>query len=88
MQIIGRCKQIDRVPAKTLLPNPKSWQTYAAAQQDAVRGVLSEVEWADAVLAVGTADGLMPLDGHLRDEVAPDGILPVLVFNATEGESW
>ena len=39
-----------------------------------MRGVLADIGWADAVLARETPDGLMLIDGHLRAEVAPEGV--------------
>ncbi len=41
---------------------------------------------ANAVLARETDQGLMLLDGHLRAEVAPDEMLPVLVLDVTPEE--
>lgn len=87
MKIRDRIKELRRVPASDLRPNPKNWRTHPQAQQDALRGVLAEVGIADAVLARECADGsLMLLDGHLRAETAPDAILPVLVLDVTEAE--
>tara|TARA_Y100001973_G_scaffold9300_1_gene12706 strand:+ start:408 stop:788 length:381 start_codon:yes stop_codon:yes gene_type:complete len=52
-----------------------------------MEGVLSEVGWADAVLARETADGLELIDGHLRKEIAPDEIVPVLILDVDESEA-
>ena len=46
MQIRDRIKELRRVPASELLPNPKNWRTHPVAQQDALRGVLAEVGYA------------------------------------------
>ena len=43
MQIRDRIKELRRVPASELLPNPKNWRTHPVAQQDALRGVLAEI---------------------------------------------
>jgi DNA modification methylase len=82
-----RIKDLRRVPASDLKPNPRNWRTHPQSQQDALRGVLAEVGIADAVLARELPDGtLMLLDGHLRAETMPDSILPVLVLDVTEAE--
>ena len=87
MKIRDRIKELKRVPASDLLPNPKNWRTHPAAQADALRGVLGEVGFADAVLARETENGLMLIDGHLRAEVAPDASVPVLVLDVTQDEA-
>ena len=87
MEIRDRITDLRRVPASELLPNPKNWRTHPVAQQDAMRGILAEVGIADAVLARETPDGLMLIDGHLRADVAPDTVWPVLVLDVTEAEA-
>lgn len=86
MKIKDRIKSLRRIRAGELLPNPKNWRVHPAAQGNALRGILAEVGWADAVLARETADGLMLIDGHLRAEVAPDEKIPVLVLDVSEEE--
>ena len=87
MSFKDRIKELIRVPAGDLLPNPKNWRQHPEKQRSALSGVLSEVGWADAVLARETADGLMLIDGHLRTEVAPDAEIPVLVLDVSEDEA-
>ena len=87
MQIRDRIKELRRVPASELLPNPKNWRTHPVAQQDALRGVLAEVGYADALIARETPEGLMLIDGHLRAETTPDATVPVLVLDIDEAES-
>jgi len=87
MQIRDRIKELRRVPASELLPNPKNWRTHPVAQQDALRGVLAEVGYADALLARETPEGLMLVDGHLRAETTPDADVPVLVLDIDEAEA-
>jgi hypothetical protein len=87
MKIRDRIRELRRVPASELRPNPKNWRTHPQAQADALRGVLAEVGIADAVLARELKDGtLMLLDGHLRVETMGDQILPVLVLDVDEAE--
>ena len=87
MSFKDRIKELIRVPAGDLLPNPKNWRQHPEKQRSALSGVLSEVGWADAVLARETSDGLMLIDGHLRTEVAPDSEIPVLVLDVSEDEA-
>ena len=87
MQIRDRIKELRRVPASELLPNPKNWRTHPVAQQDALRGVLAEVGYADALIARETPEGLMLVDGHLRAETTPDADVPVLVLDIDEAEA-
>jgi len=87
MHIKDRIIELKRVKASDLLPNPKNWRTHPAEQSDAMRGILADVGWADAVLARETPDGLMLIDGHLRAETAPDAKVPVLVLDVDEAEA-
>jgi hypothetical protein len=54
---------------------------------DALRGLLDEVGYADALLARELPDGrLVLIDGHLRRATTPDALVPVLVLDVTEQE--
>lgn len=87
MKIRDRIRELRRVPASELRPNPKNWRTHPKAQADALRGVLAEIGIADAVLARELDDGsLMLLDGHLRLETMADQTIPVLVLDVDEAE--
>lgn len=88
MQVRDRIKELRRVRAGELLPNPRNWRLHPPAQHDALRGVLAEVGYADALLARELPDGsLMLIDGHLRAETTPDAIVPVLVLDVDEQEA-
>lgn len=88
MQIRDRIKELRRVRAADLRPNPRNWRIHPPQQQDALRGVLAEVGYADALLARELPDGtLMLVDGHLRAETTPDSIVPVLVLDVDEAEA-
>lgn len=87
MQIRDRIKELRRVKASDLLPSPKNWRKHPKAQQDALRGVLAEIGYADALLARETDAGLMLVDGHLRAETTPDSLVPVLVLDVDEAEA-
>lgn len=88
MKIRDRIRELRRVPAADLRPNPKNWRTHPKAQADALRGVLAEIGMADACLARELPDGsLMLIDGHLRAETAADARVPVLILDVTEAEA-
>mgnify|MGYP003149606474 CR=1 FL=1 len=87
VQIRDRIKELRRVPASELRPNPRNWRRHPPAQEAALRGVLEEVGFADAVIARDTADGLELIDGHLRQEVMGDQPVPVLIVDMSEEEA-
>src|SRR6516162_4007244 len=88
MRIRDRIKELRRVPASELLPNPKNWRSHPAAQQDALRGLLAELGYCDATIARELPDGRVQLiDGHLRCEITPDMEVPVLILDVTEAEA-
>ncbi len=88
MQIRDRIRELRRVWASELKPHPKNWRTHPPAQQDALRGVLAEIGYADALLARELPDGSLELiDGHLRAETTPDMEVPVLVVDLTDDEA-
>ena len=88
MKIRNRIKELRKVKASELMPNPKNWRTHPKQQQDALRGILSEVGLADACLARELPDGsLMLIDGHLRAETLGDGEVPVLILDVNEVEA-
>src|SRR3954463_3333931 len=88
MHIRDRIKELRRVPAADLRPNPRNWRLHPLAQQDALRGLLAEVGYADALLARELDDGtLMLIDGHLRAETTPDAVVPVLILDVDETEA-
>lgn len=88
MNIRDRIKDLRRVPANELRPNPRNWRTHPEKQLDAIRGVLAEVGFAGAELARELDDGTLELiDGHARAEVAGTAEVPVLVLDVDEAEA-
>jgi hypothetical protein len=87
MKVKNRVKELRLVRAKDLHPNPKNWRTHPREQADALRGILAEVGYADAIKAIETDDGLMIVDGHLRAETTPDMEVPVLILDLTLEEA-
>ena len=86
-QIRDRIVGLRRVRADKLLPNPKNWRRHPKAQGEALKGLLQEIGYADALLARETPDGLMLIDGHLRAETTPKTEVPVLVLDLDEAEA-
>lgn len=88
MNIRDRIIDFRRVKASELKPSPKNWRSHPKAQQDALKGILAEVGYVDALMARQLPDGSLELvDGHLRAETTPDNEVPVLIVDLTEAEA-
>jgi hypothetical protein len=88
MPFRDRIKDLRRVPARSLRPNPRNWRLHPVPQREALRAVLDEVGYADALLARELPDGALELiDGHLRAETTPDQDVPVLVLDVSAAEA-
>jgi DNA modification methylase len=88
MLIRDRIRELRRVPANQLRPSPKNWRTHPPAQRDALKGLLAELGYCDALLARELDDGTLELiDGHLRVETTPHGEVPVLVLDVSAEEA-
>jgi DNA modification methylase len=88
MKIRDRIKELRRVRASELVPNPKNWRRHTRAQANVLKGLFAEIGYADALLTRELPDGrLMTIDGHLRAETTPDMEVPVLVLDVTEEEA-
>lgn len=86
--IRDRVKELRRVRARDLRPSPKNWRTHPESQRNALRGLLAEIGYADALLARELPDGSLELiDGHLRAETTPDETVPVLIVDVDEAEA-
>src|SRR5262245_7506783 len=88
MNIRDRIKELRRVRAGDLRPHPKNWRTHPEEQQNALRGILAEVGYVDALIVRELPDGsLQIVDGHLRAETTPDALVPVLVVDLDDSEA-
>ncbi|MHC4398615.1 MAG: ParB N-terminal domain-containing protein [Planctomycetota bacterium] len=88
MNVRDRIKELRRVKASRLRPHPKNWRKHPASQADALRGLLAEIGYADALLARELPDGSLELvDGHLRAEVTPEVEVPVLILDLDDDET-
>jgi hypothetical protein len=75
--------------AGSLDPHPGNWRNHGKAQVEALRGVLSEVGIAGALLAYRSERNggkLTVIDGHLRRDAAPQQ-WPVLVLDVDDAEA-
>ena len=82
-----RIVELRRIRAGDLAPAPLNWRRHPAHQQEAMKGILDEIGYADAVLARETPDGLELIDGHLRASLDDDQIVPVLVLDLDADEA-
>ena len=82
-----RVVELRRVRASEIRPNPHNWRRHPEAQSAALQGVLEDIGFADAVIARETPDGLELIDGHLRQELLQDDLIPVLVVDISEEEA-
>lgn len=88
MNVRDRVKDLRRVRARELRPHPHNWRGHPPQQRDALRGVLAEVGYADALVVRELPDGSLQLiDGHLRAETTPDVAVPVLVVDLDDAET-
>lgn len=88
MAVRNRVKELRWVRAQDVHPHPRNWRTHPQFQRQALRAVLQEVGFADALIARELPDGSLQLiDGHLRAEILPDERLPVLVLDVDEHEA-
>ena len=88
MEIRNRIKELRTVRASELIPNPKNWRRHPITQRSALAAALSEIGYADALIAyVDDADRLVLIDGHLRAATTPDTEVPVLVTDLDEHEA-
>lgn len=86
--IRDRIKEMRRVRAGDLVKNPKNWRTHGPGQRSALANLLQEVGYAQCLVTRELDDGrLLLIDGHLRSELDPDQIVPVVVLDVDEAEA-
>lgn len=86
--IRDRIVELRRVPAGDLRPNPRNWRSHPKRQREALRGLLAEVGFANAILARELDDGSLEIvDGHLRQSMDAAAIVPVLVLDVDQEEA-
>ena len=83
-----RIKELRRVKAGDLVVNEKNWREHDRRQQDAMLELLSEVGYADALIAYEVTGGKLKLiNGHMRAGLTPESEVPVLVLDVSEEEA-
>ena len=88
-----RIKEYTVIKASLLAPNPKNYRVHPSRQALALRKVLENVGYADAIKVVenhGEDKEKYPykiIDGHLRTGLAEDSDVPVLILDLNEEES-
>ena len=86
--IRNRIKRLDSVRCADLIPNPLNWRQHGEDQKAAMSGILAEVGMVDALLVRERGDGTYDIiDGHMRANLMPDQMVPVLVLDVTEEEA-
>src|SRR3990172_8888306 len=90
MEIRDRIKELRRVPASELRAHPKNWRVHTPAQRGALRSMLEVIGYGAALVAYESpalGAGLTLIDGHLLQEDADAGTIPVLVLDVTDDEA-
>lgn len=85
--IRDRIVELVRVRAAELAPNPANWRRHPERQRAALRALLREIGYADALIARRDGERLVLIDGHLRQSLDADQIVPVLVLDVSEAEA-
>src|SRR5690606_33584608 len=85
--IKDRITDLRRVRAGDLRPSPKNWRRHPESQRKAMKAALTEIGFADALLARETDGGLELIDGHLRADLDPEQQVPVLILDVNEEEA-
>jgi hypothetical protein len=87
--IRDRVVELRRMRAGELLDHPLNWRAHTEKQGETLEAVLREVGWAGAALAYPRdEDGkLVLIDGHLRKQLHPDRVIPVLVTDLNDAEA-
>lgn len=86
--IRDRIKELRRIRAGDLHASPKNWRTHPREQVAALQGALREIGYADALLARELPDGSLELiDGHARQSLDENQVVPVLVTDLDEHEA-
>jgi hypothetical protein len=84
-----RIVELRRVPAAALVPHPQNWRRHGPDQQAAMRGLLDQLGYVNALLVRPLAhDTYEVLDGHMRLALEQGAThIPVLVLDVTEDEA-
>jgi DNA modification methylase len=87
-EVRDRIVELRRVRAGDLQENPRNWRRHPERQRRALKVLLEEVGFADAILARELPDGSLEIvDGHLRRSMDTEMVVPVLVLDVDEAEA-
>ena len=87
MSFPDRITELRRLRAADLMANPRNWRRHPEPQRRALRAVLDQIGMADALLAREVDGQLVLIDGHLRADLDPEAIVPVLLLDVSEEEA-
>lgn len=83
-----RVVSLEFVRADQVKRNETNWRSHGNNQTDAMRSLLEEIGFADALIARKTSEGeLVLIDGHMRADIMRDQMVPVLVVDLSEHEA-
>src|SRR2546427_11172115 len=82
-KVRDRVVELVRVRAGDLGANPGNWRRHPERQRAALRGLLRDVGYADALLPRGDGRALGLIDGHLRKSLGPDQGVPGRVLGGS-----
>lgn len=82
-----RIKELKMLKASSLIAHAKNFRKHPEEQSDALRYVLDNIGYTDALLAREVNGEFHLLDGHLRAELSGDDEVPVLILDVTEDEA-
>jgi len=86
-EVRDRVVDLRRVRAGDLKEHRLNWREHPDRQRRALRALLAEIGYADALLAREDDGALILIDGHLRRSLDPDQVVPVLVLDVSEEEA-
>lgn len=87
ISIKDRIKELRRIKASELKKNPLNWRKHPKRQRRLMTEQLERLGYADALIARETPQGLELLDGHLRADLTPDAVVPVLIVDLNDQEA-
>ena len=82
-----RVVELVRIRAGELQAHPSNWRRHPDRQRAALSALLRDIGYADALLARRDGDRLVLIDGHLRQSLDPDQVVPVLVLDVSAAEA-
>jgi len=85
--IADRIVGLVRVRAGVLQGHPHNWRRHPDRQREILQALLQEIGYADALLAYRDGGVLVLIDGHLRQSLDPDQVVPVLELDLTPAEA-